>query len=48
MACSVFSLVVFLSFCIPRGGGVGTDCVRVRACIATPLTACYLWLAFVL
>lgn len=26
MACSVFSLVVFLSFCIPLGGGVGIDC----------------------
>lgn len=28
MACSVLSLVVFLSFCIPRGGGGGgNDCV---------------------
>ena len=51
MACSVFSLVVFLSSCIPRGGGgVGIDCVCARlCCVCTPLTACAcLWLASVM
>lgn len=32
MASSVFSLVVFLSLCIPRGGGVGIDCAFVCVC----------------
>lgn len=55
MACSVFSLVVFLSFCIPRGRGRGVGigcvclCVRVRAlvlCLHTSDCLCLFVIGF--
>lgn len=46
MACFVFSLVVFLSFCIPRGG-VGTGCVWMHVfCLRTSDCLCLFVIGF--